>query len=89
VFFLILACVLGCLCMNLAFLVMLIHVCKNQRSRDVVIVRLRPFVWGLLHQCRDLHRSTYLKLMEDQKPTSHQVVSDFRLPVRYYLVIYS
>jgi hypothetical protein len=33
--------------------------------------------------------STYLNLAEDREPTSHQVVSDFRLLVRYYHVLYS
>jgi hypothetical protein len=44
----------------------------NQRSRGVVIVRLRSSVQSLLHQCRDLHQSTYLYLAEDWKPSSHQ-----------------
>jgi hypothetical protein len=61
----------------------------NQRSRAVVIARLQSSLRSLLHQCRDLHQSTYLNLTEDQEPTSHQVVSDFSLPVRYYHVLYS
>jgi hypothetical protein len=61
----------------------------NQRSRGVVIARLRVSVRSLLHQCRDLHQSIYLYLTEDQEPTSHQVVSDFRLPMRYFYVLYS
>jgi hypothetical protein len=61
----------------------------NQRSHGIVIGRLRSSVRSLLHQCRDLHQSTYLYLMKDRAPTSYQVVSDFRLPVRYYLVSFS
>jgi hypothetical protein len=61
----------------------------NQRSHGVVIARLRSSVQSLLHQRRDLDQSTYLYLLEDGEPTSHQVVSDFRLPVRYYRVLYS
>jgi hypothetical protein len=61
----------------------------NQRSSDVVIARLRLSVRSLLHQHRDLHQSTHLYLMEDWEPTCHQVVSDFRLPVRYFCVLYS
>jgi hypothetical protein len=56
----------------------------NQWSRGVVIARLRSSVWSLPHQRRDLHQSTYLYLSKDLEPTSHQVVSDFRLLVRYY-----
>jgi hypothetical protein len=44
----------------------------NQRSRGVVIARLRSSVRSLLHQCRDLHQSAFLYLMKDQEPTSHQ-----------------
>jgi hypothetical protein len=61
----------------------------NQRSRGVVIARLRSSVQSLLHQRRDLYQSTYLYLSEDQEPTSHQVVSDFKLPMRYYRVLSS
>jgi hypothetical protein len=61
----------------------------NQRSYGVVIARLRSFVWSLLHQHRDLHQSTYLYIMEDREPTSHQVISDFRLHMRYFRVLYS
>jgi hypothetical protein len=61
----------------------------NQRSHGVVIARLRSYVQSLLHQCRDLHQSTYLYLAEDQEPTSYQVVSDFRLPMMYFRVLYS
>jgi hypothetical protein len=61
----------------------------NQWSHGVVIIRLRSSIWSLLHQYRDLHQPTYLYLLEDQDPTSHQVVLDFRLPVRYYRVLYS
>jgi hypothetical protein len=61
----------------------------NQWSRGVVIVRLRSSVRSLFHQCRGLHQLTYLYLVEDQEPTSHQVVSDFRLLVRYYRVSFS
>jgi hypothetical protein len=61
----------------------------HQRSRGVVIARLRSSVRSLLHQCQDLHQSTYLNLVEDREPTSHQVVSDFRLPVRYYRMSFS
>jgi hypothetical protein len=56
----------------------------NQQSRGVVIARLRSSVWSLLHQHRDLHQSTYLYLSKDRELISHQVISDFRLPVRYY-----
>jgi hypothetical protein len=58
----------------------------NHQSRGVVIARLRSSVRSLLHQRQDLHQSIYLYLSEDWEPTSHQVVSDFRLPVRYYHV---
>jgi hypothetical protein len=61
----------------------------NQRSRGVVIARLRSSVQSLLHHRRDLYQSTYLYLSEDQEPTSHQVVSDFKLPMRYYRVLSS
>jgi hypothetical protein len=54
-----------------------------------VIARLRSSVWSLLDQRRDLHQLTYLYLSEDQEPTSHQVVLDFRLPMRYYRVLSS
>jgi hypothetical protein len=58
----------------------------NQRSRCVVIARLRSSVRSLLHQYRYLHQPTYLYLSEDREPTPHQVVSDSRLPMRYYRV---
>jgi hypothetical protein len=61
----------------------------NQRSRGVVIARLRSSVWSLFHPRLDLHQSTFLYLAEDREPTSHQVVSDFRLSMRYYLVSFS
>jgi hypothetical protein len=61
----------------------------NQRSRAVVIARLRSSVWSPLHQRRDLHQSTCLNLTEDREPNSHQVVSDFRLHVWYYRMPYS
>jgi hypothetical protein len=61
----------------------------NQQSCGVVIARLQLSVRSLLHQCRDLHQSTYIYLTEDREPTSHQVVSDFWLPVRYFHVLYS
>jgi hypothetical protein len=61
----------------------------NQRSRGVVIARLRSSVQSLLHQHRDLLQSTYPYLAEYREPTSHQVVSDFMLPVRYFHVLYS
>jgi hypothetical protein len=61
----------------------------NQWSRGILIARLRSFVQSLLHQRRDLHQLTYLHLTEDQEPTSHQVVSNFWLPVRYFCVLYS
>jgi hypothetical protein len=61
---------------------------SKQRSCGVIIARLRSSVRSLLHQHQDLHQSTYLYLSEDREPTSHQVVSDFRLPVRYYRVLY-
>jgi hypothetical protein len=44
----------------------------NQRSRGVVIARLRSSVQSLLHQRRDLHRSIYLYIAEDRETTSHQ-----------------
>jgi hypothetical protein len=61
----------------------------NQCNCGVVIVRLRLSVQSLLHQHQDLHQSTYLYLAEDREPTSHQVVLDFRLPMRYYHVSFS
>jgi hypothetical protein len=53
----------------------------NQRSHAVVIARLQSTVQNLLHECRDLHQSTYLYLAEDRDLTSYQ---DFTtdLPVR-------
>jgi hypothetical protein len=51
-----------------------------------VTVRVRTFVRSLHHQHRDLHQLTYLYLSKDQESTSHQVVSDFRLPMQYYRV---
>jgi hypothetical protein len=48
----------------------------NQQSCGVVIGRLRSSVQNLLHQCRS----------EDWEPTPHQVVLNFRLPLRYYHV---
>jgi hypothetical protein len=44
----------------------------NQRSCGVVIARLWSSVRSLHDQHRDLHQSTYLNLMEDREPTSHQ-----------------
>jgi hypothetical protein len=86
----------SCLCsrlrwQGLAFLVRSIHVTwiDNQWSGGVVTTRARNSVQSLRHQCRDLHQSTYLYLSEDRDPTSHQVVSDFRLPVRYCRVSFS
>jgi hypothetical protein len=38
---------------------------------------------------KHLHQSTYLYLTVDREPTSYQVVSDFRLLVRYFCVLYS
>jgi hypothetical protein len=61
----------------------------NQQSCGVVIVRLQSFVRSLPHQRRDLHQSTYLNLAKDREPTSHQVISGFRLPMRHYLALYS
>jgi hypothetical protein len=61
----------------------------NQWSRGVVIARSRSSIRSLLHQHRGLLQSTYPYLMEDQESTSHQVVSDFRLSVRYFHVLYS
>jgi hypothetical protein len=52
----------------------------KQQSRGVLNVRF---------QCRDLHQSTYLYLTEDRDSTSPQVVSDFRLPMRYYRMLSS
>jgi hypothetical protein len=46
----------------------------NQRNHGVVIARLRSSVQSLLHQCQDLHQSTYLYLTEDQEPTTHHPV---------------
>jgi hypothetical protein len=83
-----LACVLGCICRNLAFLERPIRVTQidNQRSSGVAIARVRSSVRSFRHQHRDLYQSTYLYLSEDWDPISHQVVSDFRLPMRYYHV---
>jgi hypothetical protein len=61
----------------------------NQQSCGVVIARLRLSVRSLLHQRQDLHQLSYLYLTEDRESTSHEVVSDFRLPVRYFCVLYS
>jgi hypothetical protein len=61
----------------------------NQRGCGIVIARLRSSVRSLIHQRLDLHILTYLYLMEDREPTYQQVVSDFKLPVRYFHVIYS
>jgi hypothetical protein len=61
----------------------------NQWSRGVVIARLRLSVRSFLHQRRDLHQLTYLYLSKDWDPISHEVVSDFRLLVRYYCVLYN
>jgi hypothetical protein len=91
VFFPVLACVLSCtyrdkpswqgqlVCAGV----------DNQWSRGVVIARLQSSVRSLLHQYQDFHQSTYFYLAEDRELTSHQVVSDFRLPVRYFCVLYS
>jgi hypothetical protein len=65
------------------------HVLITNRSCGVVIARLRSSVRSLLHQYRDFHQLTYLYLTEDREPMSHQVVSDFRLLVRYFHVLYS
>jgi hypothetical protein len=88
-FFPVLTCVLGCGCRDKpSWRVQLKCVCVgNQRSRGVLIARLRSSVRSLLHQRRDLHQSTYLYLSKDREPTSHQVVTDFRLSVRYYRVL--
>jgi hypothetical protein len=61
----------------------------NQQRCGVVIARLRSSVRSFLHQRRDLYQPTYLYLSEDRERTSHQVVSDFRLSIRYYHVICS
>jgi hypothetical protein len=60
----------------------------NQWSCGVVMARIRSSVQSLLHQHQDLRQSTYLYLVEDREPTPHQVVSDFRFPVKYYHVLY-
>jgi hypothetical protein len=60
----------------------------NQQSRGVLIARLRLSVRSLLHHRQEL-QSAYPYLVEDQEPTSHQVVSDFGLLVRYFCVLYS
>jgi hypothetical protein len=44
----------------------------HQRSRGIVIARLRSSVQSLLHQRRNLDQLTYLYVTEDQEPTSHQ-----------------
>jgi hypothetical protein len=84
-FFPVLACVLSCTYMDKpSWLGQLVCACVvNQRSCGVVIARLRSFVRSLLHQL------TYLYLTEDREPTSHQVVSNFKLPVRYFCVPYN
>jgi hypothetical protein len=56
-----------------------------------VTARIRSSFRSLHHQCRDLHRSTYLYLLEDRYSTPHQVVSDFMvtcevLSCAFYLV---
>jgi hypothetical protein len=73
-FFSVLACVLGCTCRDKPSWCGQLVCARvdNQRSRGVVIARLRTFVWSLLHQCRDLLQLTYPYLAEDWEPTSHQ-----------------
>jgi hypothetical protein len=44
----------------------------KQRSRDVVISRLRSSIQSLLHQHQDLFQLTYPYLTKDREPTSHQ-----------------
>jgi hypothetical protein len=58
----------------------------NQWSHGVVTARVYCYVQSLDHQHRDLHQSTYMYLSKDRDSTSHQVVSDFRFPIRYYRV---
>jgi hypothetical protein len=58
----------------------------NQQNGGVVAARVQSSVQSLHHQRRDLHQLTYLYLSEDQDPTSHQELSDFRLLVRYFYV---
>jgi hypothetical protein len=48
----------------------------NQQSHGVVIAMLQSSVQSLLHQRRDLHQSTYLYIVEDREPTSHQEAYD-------------
>jgi hypothetical protein len=83
------SCLCSRLCMQgLAFLVRSIRVARidKQRSCGVVTARVRRSVRSLHHQRQDLHQSTYLYLSEDWDSTSYQVVSDFRLSMRYYRV---
>jgi hypothetical protein len=62
----------------------------NQRSRGVVIARVRTdAVRSLHHQRRDLHQSTDPYLAEDRDSSYYQVVSDFGFPVRYTCVSFS
>jgi hypothetical protein len=75
------SCVLLCSCLcsqlhlqELAFLQRSIHVAQidNHQSGGVVTSRVQSFVQSLHHQRRDLYQSTYVYLMEDWEPTSHQ-----------------
>jgi hypothetical protein len=76
---------------GLPFLARSIRIARinNQRSGGIVTAMVQCSVHSLLHQRRDLHHSTYLYLSEDQDSTSLQVVLDFRLPVKYYLVLFN
>jgi hypothetical protein len=46
-----------------------------------VTTRVQSSIFSLRRQRRDLHESTYLYLSEDEEPTFHEVVLDFRLLV--------
>jgi hypothetical protein len=62
----------------------------NQRSRGVVIVRVRTnAVQSLCHQRRDVHQLIYPYLSEDRDSSYYQVVSDFGFPMRYTCVSFS
>jgi hypothetical protein len=83
------SCLCSWLCLQgLAFLARSIYVAwiDNQRSNGVVTARVWHSARSPHHQHQNLHHLTYLYISEDQESTSHQVVSDFRLPLRYYRV---
>jgi hypothetical protein len=82
----VLACVLDCACRYKPS--WRGHLCvmgDNQQSSGVVIARSRS-LGALDHQRRDLHPIKLSYLTEDRVFVSYQVISRFRLPVRYNLI---